>query len=49
MRDRPERREEMHQLFVDAANEFETNWHLLSGDELGRLERAAALVDSHRR
>ena len=49
MRDRPERREEMHQLFVDAANEFETNWHLLSGDEPGRLERAAALVDSHRR
>jgi NadR type nicotinamide-nucleotide adenylyltransferase len=44
LRDRPERREEMHQLFVDAANEFGMPWYLISGDESARLLRAAELM-----
>jgi len=44
MRDRAERREEMHQLFVDAANEFSLPWYIVSGAEAARLDRASELV-----
>jgi NadR type nicotinamide-nucleotide adenylyltransferase len=44
LRDRAERREEMHQLFVDTANEFGMPWFLVSGDEAARIDRAADLL-----
>jgi NadR type nicotinamide-nucleotide adenylyltransferase len=44
IRDRGDRRKEMHQLFIDAANEFKMPWFLVSGDEVTRLHRATELV-----
>jgi NadR type nicotinamide-nucleotide adenylyltransferase len=44
MRDRGDRREEMHRLFIDAADEFKVPWSLVSGDEMARLARATELV-----
>jgi Predicted ATPase/kinase involved in NAD metabolism len=48
VRDRGERRDEMHALFVTALNESGARWELMRGDEASRLRRAKTLVDGLR-
>ena len=45
LRDRGDRREEMHALFLSAVKESGARWELLRGDETTRLDRARQLVD----
>lgn len=49
LRDRGDRREEMHALFRTAVEESGVAWALMSGAETTRLENAQALIDSMRR
>jgi NadR type nicotinamide-nucleotide adenylyltransferase len=49
MRDRGDRREEMHELFLSELRDSGTPWELVRGDPATRLARASALVDQVRR
>jgi nicotinamide riboside kinase len=49
MRDRGDRREEMHELFLSELRDSGTPWELVRGDQATRLARASALVDQVRR
>jgi len=46
LRDRGDRREEMHSLFVSAVANSGAQWELLRGDETSRFEKARQLIDS---
>jgi NadR type nicotinamide-nucleotide adenylyltransferase len=48
LRDRGDRREEMHGYFVTAVTESGAPWELISGDQETRFARARALVDAIR-
>ena len=48
LRDRGDRREEMHKAFVDAVAESGARWEVVRGDETTRFARARELVDSVR-
>jgi NadR type nicotinamide-nucleotide adenylyltransferase len=49
MRDRGDRRAEMHKTFLTAITDSGARWELVSGDEASRLARAKTLVDAIRR
>ena len=48
LRDRPNRRQEMHEIFVNSVKESGVRWELVTGDETTRFARARELVDSVR-
>jgi nicotinamide riboside kinase len=48
LRDRGDRREEMHLLFTSGVNESGAKWALMRGDERTRFEKARELIDSMR-
>jgi NadR type nicotinamide-nucleotide adenylyltransferase len=45
MRDRADRRQEMHELFLTELGDAGARWELVSGDEATRLAKATALID----
>lgn len=48
LRDRGDRREEMHALFTSAVEESGAKWALMTGNETTRLGKARELIDSMR-
>lgn len=48
LRNRGDRRPEMHALFISAVEESGARWELMTGDEETRLEKARGLIDSMR-
>jgi NadR type nicotinamide-nucleotide adenylyltransferase len=48
MRDRGDRREEMHKYFLDAITDSGVRWELMRGAPAVRLERARTLIDAIR-
>lgn len=48
LRDRGDRRPEMHKFFLTAITDSGVRWELIRGDEQSRFERACALIDSIR-
>ena len=49
LRDRGDRREEMHARFVTSVEESGATWAVMNGNEGMRLEKARTLIDSMRR
>jgi nicotinamide riboside kinase len=45
MRDRRDRRQEMHELFLTQLGDSGARWELVSRDEATRLTKATALID----
>jgi NadR type nicotinamide-nucleotide adenylyltransferase len=48
MRDRGERRDEMHKIFLTALTESGARWEIMTGDPATRFSKATALVDAIR-
>lgn len=48
LRDRGERRDEMHAVFLDAVKESGSRWELVRGDGGTRFARARELIDAAR-
>ena len=49
LRDRGDRREEMHGLFMSAVKESGAKWAVMRGNERTRLDASRALIDAMRR